>query len=174
MKAPRVCGYYVDGRSQWALPDQEWLVDQYITRLKSATLIADEVGACSRTVQRWLRKRDIHSRDRKEARDFRTARNIREGGLESKSRIRRRMSDAGLVRQCAWCGQEHDRSLGRKGIIEIHHKDHDPSNNRIENLQYLCYSCNHLEAWLWTSWKLGKLDLAAHGNEIHLTFRKGE
>jgi hypothetical protein len=40
-------------------------------------------------------------------------------------------------KSCEECG--HDGSASR---LEIHHRDHDPYNNRVKNLGVLCASCH--------------------------------
>jgi len=42
---------------------------------------------------------------------------------------------------CDWCGTSEK--------VEIHHMDHDRTNNDLDNLTWLCGHCNKLEAHLW-------------------------
>ena len=39
--------------------------------------------------------------------------------------------------ECAFCG--------RKRWLDIHHIDHDPSNNELDNLMPLCILCHYWE-----------------------------
>lgn len=41
--------------------------------------------------------------------------------------------------QCAYCGEKNRK------ILQIHHIDHDPSNNDIHNLVLICVWCHFYE-----------------------------
>ena len=41
--------------------------------------------------------------------------------------------------RCTWCSEDNKR------ILQIHHIDHDPSNNEIDNLILICVWCHYAE-----------------------------
>jgi hypothetical protein len=56
-------------------------------------------------------------------------------------RLRRAMTELGVVAQCAMCGTE-PLWRGRPLPLEVDHIDGDWRNNRIENLRLLCPNCH--------------------------------
>ena len=137
--------------SHWDPPDKEWLNDQYTHKQKSAAQIALEVGACARTVLKWLRKSGIRTRNLAEA----CALMIGEKNPHWKGGIRpgthkRSLKRRGVPKICGWCGQQGGR-------IELHHKNHDPQDGAPENLMYLCETCHRLETALWRAREKGKI-----------------
>ena len=45
---------------------------------------------------------------------------------------------SGLKRECCLCGFSDIR------VLSAHHKDHNRSNNKVENLTWLCLNCHYL------------------------------
>jgi 5-methylcytosine-specific restriction endonuclease McrA len=43
--------------------------------------------------------------------------------------------------RCERCGQEHDARAAQT-ILTVHHKDGDPQNNGLDNLEALCAPCH--------------------------------
>ncbi len=59
------------------------------------------------------------------------------------SRLRKRLVDAGYKQnKCEDCGIENWR--GEKITLELHHKDGNHTNNKLENLAILCPNCHSL------------------------------
>ncbi|MBI2094849.1 MAG: HNH endonuclease [Candidatus Omnitrophica bacterium] len=46
---------------------------------------------------------------------------------------------AGISRRCRKCDMKDYR------VLVVHHKDRNRKNNQIENLEWLCMNCHHLE-----------------------------
>lgn len=62
------------------------------------------------------------------------------GRRESAFRLRRALVDSGIPEQCA-CGLKTEWN-GKKLVLQVDHKDGDFSNNRIENLRFICPNCH--------------------------------
>lgn len=142
MKAPKrhSNGYH------WIPPDQEWLVDQYITQGKSAALISREMQGHVATVLEWLRREGIATRTLVEAKALLRggASPHWQGGRGSTPHLeaRRVLEEAGILPQC---GAPNASPVGcgtTKGWIEVHHIDQNVKNNSLKNLQYLCRGCH--------------------------------
>lgn len=54
--------------------------------------------------------------------------------------VRKMMKRRGLIKSCDRCGFD-----SVKEILGIHHKDRNPKNNSIENLEVLCPNCHSIE-----------------------------
>lgn len=50
------------------------------------------------------------------------------------------MLTRGLINQCNRCSYNETPK-----ILGVHHKDHDRTNNLLENLEVLCPNCHSLE-----------------------------
>lgn len=70
------------------------------------------------------------------------------GSLHYHKNILRR---AEIPEVCKWCNITDD--------IQVHHKDHDRTNGEIDNLMWLCGTCNRLESNLWALEKDGKAEV---------------
>jgi predicted HNH restriction endonuclease len=46
--------------------------------------------------------------------------------------------------KCSECGWDKINTKNNKSPLEVHHKDGDYKNNKIENLQVLCPNCHSL------------------------------
>lgn len=55
----------------------------------------------------------------------------------SKSKYRKVFLEVGGVLKCSRCGYDEFESS-----VQVHHKDHDRGNNKIENLLPLCANCH--------------------------------
>jgi len=51
---------------------------------------------------------------------------------------RKVLKRTGVVRACVSCDKDDKR------ILQVHHKDHNRSNNSVKNLVWLCLNCHHL------------------------------
>ena len=141
MKAPKKYGQGTGSR--WSSPDKEWLEHQYLVLRKSINAIHVETGAHWETVTEWLRVVGIPSQ--------RDARHRQSSGDESPSwkggkwwgyhkQARLAMQQLPEIpKSCAHCGID-----SREFDIVVHHKDGNETNNTLENLQYLCYSCHKI------------------------------
>jgi hypothetical protein len=74
-----------------------------------------------------------------------TANKLFAKSVEQKKRLRRPALKAALDRagreyRCQCCGLSH--WMGNLILLHIHHKDEDPTNNTIDNLEYLCPNCH--------------------------------
>lgn len=63
------------------------------------------------------------------------------GKLENTFRLKRRLLTAGLqAHRCERCGLT--KWLGQPVPLELHHKDGDRTNNRLQNLELVCPNCH--------------------------------
>ncbi len=144
MKAPYK--YYRGKQVRFEPPDREWLFYHYWTLNESSQKIADMVGARDRTyICNMLKKFDVPIKP-KSLRDANHSKRMSgegnpawNGGTASNYHARL-LRKARPDKRCAWCGATEN--------VEMHHKDHNRQNGSLENLEWLCYSCNHLEAYL--------------------------
>ncbi len=180
MKAPKKLyeGKYRYTR-QWELPDREWLVDQYHTQDQSADQIAAVVGCRQNHVLRWLGRLSISTKS-KAAQGERHARLMSgpgnpawvdgyyaELGSGGRSRVcQRALRRSGVLEVCCWCGVSVEDER-----LEAHHKDHNPKNSVLANLQWLCVTCHRFESYLWRLWKQDKLDLQCEGRTMVINFK---
>jgi len=67
--------------------------------------------------------------------------------VERKQRISATIDHEEIGEYCNWCGLEPYQleKLGRDGLLCIDHIDNNNSNNVIENMQFLCKSCNRMK-----------------------------
>lgn len=56
------------------------------------------------------------------------------GGVDYRKRLER----SGRKKECVRCALKDQR------LLAVHHIDEDRSNNKLENLIYLCHNCHHL------------------------------
>jgi len=161
----------VGGSVSYDPPDKEWLEYQYVTLGKSAAEIATKVGCGAGSIRRWLRGANIPLRSKTE-RDERHA--LRMSGPRNPAWVdgfyagmgrglRSRICQRALRRSsrpevCTWCGVS--ASVER---LEAHHRDHNPENCVLVNLQWLCRDCHKLETHVWRLLKQGKIDLECDG-----------
>lgn len=164
----------------WEPPDKEWLEHQYITLEKPIGALRKEVGAHWDTIAEWLWDAQIPQRTKAETQAIH-ARNVSansnpnwKGGYSEgyiHKLARRVLEDAGVPEVCSWCGQEPIAGIGRKGVLEAHHKDHVRWNNVPENLCYLCHTCHDLEKGLWHLLRKDKIDLECEGRTMVIRFK---
>lgn len=151
-------------------PTRGWLEYHYTTLGKVTDTIGLEVGVDGGTVRKWLYDADIP---------------IRSSGLQKGERHYRWLGGSSLSAQkesllrsetpfrCDWCGMEECFSLGHKGVLQLHHKDHEHSNWSLENLCWMCYTCHQLETRLWYAEKEDKICLEwISDQQLLITLRK--
>jgi len=145
--------------TKWTAPGREWLAHQHHVLGKSVNALADEVGASRDTALVWLQDARVEVRPAYEG--------------SSKSRETQldcfRRSDVPF--ECSWCGVGEGWMPGVKGRLQMHHRDHDPTNGKLTNLTWMCYVCNLLEAWLRTALEYGKIDLKCEGHTMVISFK---
>ena len=57
--------------------------------------------------------------------------------------LHKHMTLHNIVEKCIKCGISDWQEIPLK--LHIHHKDHDKTNNNIDNLEYLCPNCHSIE-----------------------------
>lgn len=60
-----------------------------------------------------------------------------------RARARLIMKEAGIKRQCDQCLTANSRT----NALDVHHVDHDATNNSIDNLKFLCHRCHIKHHW---------------------------
>lgn len=156
------------GRRSWSKPEPqyEWLRVHY--QLPPDGLgwtlhqIAEGCQVSLPTVRRWLKEMGLtqgfsarHSR--RTSGEGNPAYRNGDSQRYVKKELGRRQS---LV--CIWCGTEDD--------IQVHHLDHNRSNNKPENLTWLCRHCNLVEAHLWALSHKGRAQVEWEGNMLIVRF----
>ena len=127
-----------------------WLNQQYINQKRNSTSIAKEFNVCSATIRKWLKKLKIPIRSLSESRqgllhwNFKGVPYFNPAGYRyiyapnhPRAKARPYMLEHILVME---------KYLGRllKKGEEIHHKDGNPSNNSLDNLQLFSSSSDHI------------------------------
>jgi len=121
------------GDHYWYPPDTEWLQHQHYLLGKTTYEIATMIGASQGTVNKWLAEEGLPILRYPRLR----GRPLKKTALLRYPRNRGRwlMKRAAIPELCAKCN-----AVGVR--LVVHHKDLDPTNNLLENLEYLCYSCH--------------------------------
>lgn len=66
------------------------------------------------------------------------------GGFIRSNELKKRLVREGLKKWiCESCDNEN--WMGEKIPLELHHKDHNPTNNKLENLKLVCPNCHYKE-----------------------------
>lgn len=123
--------------TRWTPPDREWLEYHYVTLDKSASAIAQKIGADGATVRKWLREGSFTIRTQAYALSGRRSPLWRGGTNKT---VRKLLRKEGVPEKCARCG-------ATEGRIDVHHIDGDHQNNDPKNLQYLCWKCHWYLHW---------------------------
>jgi len=144
-------------------PDAEQLKSLYIEADLTMAEIAYEYGVDPGTVLSWLITAEIPRRPISH----------RPGRGRSVSAAKRYLLASKVPLKCIWCGVGEQFHLGHKGVLQLHHRDHDRENNAQENLCWMCYTCHQLESRLWHAEKEGKISFELVGDrQLLVTFRK--
>lgn len=70
------------------------------------------------------------------------------------TKMRKRLIDEGYKEdRCEKCGWAEKRPDSKYSCCELHHKDGDNTNNRLDNLEILCPNCHALSDWYCTKKK---------------------
>lgn len=153
-------------------PDIPKLVSLYSTppegRGMNQGQVGKEMGVSRPTVERWLRELGIHQ----EFGERHSQRMSNEGnpayrGGNSQSYVVRWLAKVS-PKVCAWCGNNK--------TVQVHHINHDRSNNTRDNLMWLCRNCNtlegHLNALIERGFATCDLDQAITENKLVIVFRR--
>lgn len=138
----------IDSSKDKRCPDEERLLSQYLVLGRSTCQIGKDLGVSPHTIRRWLQDLEVPCRSRTEAAALQRGEaspNWKGGSYcYFKKQSRQAMQDAEVPRVCVRCGSLEG--------LEVHHKDGDPHNNILENLEFLCMPCHrrvHAETrWL--------------------------
>lgn len=125
MKAPKL----QSNRYYWDPPDKEWLEYHYVYLDKTGREIAAEVGATRPTVISWVRSAGIPIRPG----HVRLGRGY--SSRQARDRSMFKLWSSGVPRNCVKCGKSDC-------WLDCHHKDGDPFNEDLNNLEFLCRSCH--------------------------------
>jgi hypothetical protein len=155
-----------DSRFRYKVPTKEWLEHQYLALDKSIRDIADEKGCSVKPVIDWLRLYDIQ-KPREQLAETHSERMSGKGnpawnGGTARNYHRNALKRSGRLYQCEWCG--HTRKL------HVHHRDNDATNGDLDNLAWMCYNCNLLEAHLRGLQQKGRADILIETNQITIRF----
>lgn len=147
-------------------PSQEWLQHHYIELDMSMREIADELGCSLQPVVNRLKEYGIHKPKRRLAQNH----SKRMSGKNNPAWVsggsqgfqKRKLQRSGLPEVCQWCGAEND--------VQIHHIDHDRSNHSLDNLTWLCGTCNILEGQLYRLEQGGLAEISVENGNITIRF----
>ncbi len=124
-------------------------IEAWVRDGKSKAYICQRLNCKPATLELWLRRMGIEYKGkqsgfgrisplRKHASDY-----LREGQLISTHRLKLLLLRDGVKNhRCESCNLTE--WLGRPIPLELHHKDGNRSNNKLENLQLLCSNCHAL------------------------------
>lgn len=136
------------------MPEIAVLRSLYVESEMTAVEIAAEYRVDPGTVRRWLKLAEIAFRPISH----------RPGRGRSKPAAKRYLFASEVPWRCAWCDAREQPSLGYKGILQMHHRDHNPENNNLDNLYWMCWWCHNLETRLWIAKEAGKIQLESLGD----------
>jgi hypothetical protein len=166
MKAP--VKYMQGKRVRYEKPDKEWLEHQYVTLGKTTPQISREFGiAYWATLCSWLRdagieKRSAEERGKRHSRKMSGKGNPAYRNGTSQGYQKRKLRKAVPDEVCGWCGSIEN--------VQIHHIDHDRDNANIENLMWLCYHCNVMEASIYNLSANGRVTAETDGDTLTIKF----
>jgi 5-methylcytosine-specific restriction endonuclease McrA len=115
------------------LSDPEWLQQQYVGARRSLPDLANEIGCAVPSVRQALRRAGIPTRTIAEARTGTGRAPLPDdqiGHTAFRARARRLVPKG----PCSLCRAEFGR--------DVNHRDRDPTNNALENLERLCSRCH--------------------------------
>lgn len=127
---------------------------EWINENKPKTWICKELNCRPRTLDSYLRKNDISYRGNRGERGYKKPHNklsdseylskwLKGGTNITSSRLRSRLISSGVKENlCEECGRS---SWNNKKIpLDLHHRNGDRFDNRLENLEILCKNCHAL------------------------------
>ena len=130
MKKPRKHpnGFY------WSPPDAEWMYKAYVTLDLSAREIADRLGLSKTTVLIWVELYGIPIRSK----NGRKSNKPSNAGISQSRKISRtKLEMSNIPYECAECETTESK-------LDCHHRDGNPLNRDLDNLEWLCRSCHLL------------------------------
>jgi transposase-like protein len=146
-------------------PSRERLIEQYIQEDKSVRELAKEMGYSTLTVNKWLRiyniKKSPEQLGNKHSRRMSGKGNPAYTNGNSQHFVKSALSKV-KPKVCEWC-----KTTKR---VQVHHMDHNRENNNLENLTWLCGSCNRLEAQLRALVKDNRIKMEHNENMLTIEF----
>ena len=121
----------------------------WINEKRSKAFICKEISCKPETLENFFKKNGIEYRGNIGNKGWKIS-NIRISALEYLKQdnvkapvLRKKLIQDGIKKEkCESCGL--DKWMERKIPLELHHKDGDRFNNKLENLQILCCNCHAL------------------------------
>jgi len=155
-----------NGRVQFTGVTQEWLADEYLLKDRTCAEIAADIDTTASTVSLWLKnygiiKPAIRNRKRHSRRMSGEGNPAWNGGT-CRNYHKNALMKSGKPRQCIWCG------VGTK--LQVHHIDHNKRNGDTDNLEWLCGTCNRLEAHLHALIASGRAQVSVDSKMIVISF----
>lgn len=144
-------------------PAHKWLYQQYAGLKRSTAELASEFDVHQSTIQGWLRDAGVPKRP--------PGRYTGNSATWERVKAKRALLNSNVPYRCSWCGAYEDTSLGRKGALNMHHRDHNRFNSNLDNLIWLCFTCHRLETALWHAVKDRKIELSCRNRAMTITFK---
>jgi transposase len=156
---------YFAKRPTYQMPTREWLFEHYITLNKTIREIASELGCSVVPVENWLNfyeiKKSGEQLAKNHSRHMSGKRNPAYTNGNSQRYIKRSLTKI-KPKVCDWCKT--------KERIEVHHINHDRTDNSMDNLTWLCGNCNKLEAQLWQLRNKNRIQIIQEANRLIIEF----
>ena len=134
--------------------DKEWLLKKYIEENLNQQQIADIYNVSRDVIKKFLKKYNIHKTKNEWMKGHFVSDQCRGKISKIKLEIRKNLineipsslstSRSRVNRRWYLEKKKCNRCESKKNLL-IHHKDRDPINNKIENLEVLCKSCHEFE-----------------------------
>lgn len=130
---------------------ESYSISEVLTKIKASktsgalhNLISKRIKKLNLNTKHFKNGGNITSENRKLKADEILVYNRRKGIREKTINLRRSLIEKGIQEKCI-CGTEKYWN-GKPIVLEIHHRNNDPLDNRIENLIFLCPNCHSQES----------------------------